>query len=73
MYKFGRPKLPISDLLFSSALKVYSTFSLRRFMSDVKIANEMKLIDEVPSERAGVNLDLRENRWLNLIKISCKN
>ena len=26
--------------------------------------------DEVPSERAGVNLELRENRWLDLIKIS---
>ena len=26
--------------------------------------------DEVPSERAGVNLELGENRWLNLIKLS---
>ena len=26
--------------------------------------------DEVPSERAGVNLELGENRWLDLIKIS---
>jgi len=47
-YKFGRPTLPISDMIFSSALKIYSTFSLRRFMSDVKIAKEMKLIDYVP-------------------------
>jgi len=47
-YKFGRPKLTYSDLIFSSALKVYSTFSLRRFMSDVKIAKEMKLIDYTP-------------------------
>lgn len=47
-YKFGRPTLPISDMLFSSALKVYSTFSLRRFMSDIKIAKEMNLIDSVP-------------------------
>ncbi|MEK6861537.1 MAG: hypothetical protein AABY07_06210, partial [Nanoarchaeota archaeon] len=59
--------------LISCAKTPFNSFSLRRFMSDVKIANEMKLIDEVPSERAGVNLDLRENRWLNLIKISCKN
>ena len=29
-YKFGRPTLPISDMIFASALKVYSTFSLRR-------------------------------------------
>ena len=48
MYKFGRPTLPFSDMIFSSAMKVYSTFSLRRFMSDLKIAKEMKLIDEVP-------------------------
>lgn len=47
-YKFGRPKVPISDMLFSSALKVYSTFSLRRFMSDIKIAKEMNLVDSVP-------------------------
>ena len=47
-YKFGRPTLPISDMIFASALKVYSTFSLRRFMSDVKIAKEMNLIDSVP-------------------------
>lgn len=43
-YKFGRPTLPISDMLFASALKVYSTFSLRRFMSDFKIAKEMNLV-----------------------------
>lgn len=48
-YKFGRPTLPISDMLFASALKVYSTFSLRRFMSDVKIAKGMNLIDVVPN------------------------
>ena len=47
-YKFGRPKLPISDMLFASALKIYSTFSLRRFMSDVKIAKEMQLLDTTP-------------------------
>jgi len=26
--------------------------------------------DEVPSEKAGVNLELGENRWLDLIKLS---
>src|SRR3989344_6625062 len=43
-YKFGRPTLPISDMLFASALKVYTTFSLRRFISDFKIAREMNLV-----------------------------
>ncbi len=47
-YKFGRPTLPISELLFSSVMKVYTTFSLRRFMSDIKIAKEMGLMDKVP-------------------------
>ncbi len=48
-YKFGRPTLPISDMLFASALKVYSTFSLRRFMSDMKIAQAMNVVDVVPN------------------------
>jgi len=47
-YKFGRPTLPLSEMIFASALKVYSTFSLRRFMSDMKIVKEMNLIDSVP-------------------------
>lgn len=46
-YNFGRPKLSYADMIFSSAMKVYTTFSLRRFMSDMKIAKEMGLIDEV--------------------------
>lgn len=48
-YKFGRPTLPISEMLFASALKVYSTFSLRRFMSDMKIAQAMNMVDVVPN------------------------
>jgi len=47
-YTFGRPKLPLSDMVFASALKVYSTFSLRRFVSDMQIAKEKSLIDKVP-------------------------
>jgi len=39
-YKFGRQNLPISEMIFSSALKVYSTFSLRRFMNNVKITKK---------------------------------
>jgi transposase len=48
-YKFGRPTLPISEMLFASALKVYSTFSLRRFMSDMKIAQAMNIVEVVPN------------------------
>lgn len=47
-YKFGRPKLPMQDMIFSSALKVYSTFSGRRFISDLQIAKEKDYIDKVP-------------------------
>jgi len=47
-YKFGRPTLPMSEMIFNSVMKIYSTFSLRRFMSDSKIAKEFGLIDNVP-------------------------
>jgi len=49
IYKFGRPTLPFSDMLFGSIMKVYTGFSLRRFMSDMKIAKEMGLVEIVPS------------------------
>jgi transposase len=48
-YEFGRPTLPLSEMVFDSALKVYSTFSLRRFMCDVKIAKERGYIGTVCS------------------------
>jgi len=38
LYSFGRPKLSAREMVFSSALKVYSTFSLRRFVGDMQIA-----------------------------------
>ena len=47
-YKFGRPTLPFADMLFGSIMKVYTGFSLRRFMSDMKIAKEMDLVNKVP-------------------------
>src|SRR3989338_4989882 len=47
-YEFGRPKLPMKDMIFASALKVYSTFSLRRFMTDIKIAYEKSCISKKP-------------------------
>jgi transposase len=47
-YIFGRPKLPLADMVFASALKVFSTFSLRRFTTDMEVAKERGLIDKVP-------------------------
>src|ERR687889_2160902 len=34
----GRPRLPLSDMLFASVYKVYVGFSLRRFNSDLQQA-----------------------------------
>jgi len=48
LYKFGRPTLPFNDMLFGSIMKTYTGFSLRRFMSDMKIAKEFGLIYKVP-------------------------
>lgn len=48
-YNFGRPQMPYSDMVFSSALKVYSTFSLRRFMCDMETAREKGHIDKTCS------------------------
>ena len=48
-YKFGRPTLPMSDMVYSSIMKIFTTFSLRRFMSDMEIANEKGYITKTPS------------------------
>lgn len=47
-YTFGRPTLPISDMVYSCVMKVYTTFSLRRFMSDMQIAKEKGYIESKP-------------------------
>ena len=47
-YKFGRPTLSMSDMLYASILKVFTTFSLRRFMSDVQIAQEKGYVETKP-------------------------
>ena len=40
----GRPRLPMRDMVFTSALKVYTTFSCRRFMSDMRMALEKQYL-----------------------------
>ena len=49
LYKRGRPRLPVSDILFSIAVKVFSTMSTRRVMSDVRDARAKALLDCIPS------------------------
>ena len=44
----GRPNMPIRDQLFASALKVYSQFSLRRFMTDLNSAKNSGYVDNAP-------------------------
>lgn len=47
-YVFGRPSIPTTDMMFAAALKVYTTFSLRRFMTDMKEARQKGYISSVP-------------------------
>jgi len=46
--KNGRPRLPISDAIFSACFKVYSTVSGRRFMSDLRDAQAKGFIAKLP-------------------------
>jgi transposase len=44
----GRPRLPLSDMLFSCVYKVYCCFSARRFMSDLREAQAKEHIHRTP-------------------------
>lgn len=45
----GRPRLPLSDMLFAVGVKVYSTMSGRRAMTDLRNAHKSGLISCCPS------------------------
>ena len=45
---FGRPRLPLSDMLYAMAVKVYCGMSGRRAMSFIRDAKERGLIDKMP-------------------------
>jgi transposase len=45
----GRPRLPIEDMLFSMAFKVYSTVSGRRFQSDLSDAHAKGYLSKLPA------------------------
>ena len=57
----GRPNMPVRDLFFASALKVYSQFSLRRFETDLKIAKGMGYTDNIPCYSTTGKFMEREN------------
>ncbi len=44
----GRPRIPLEDMIFSCVFKVYSTFSSRRFIPDLKDAENKGFISELP-------------------------
>jgi transposase len=46
--RFGRPRLPVADMLFSMVFKTYSTLSGRRFATDLREAHSRGLISELP-------------------------
>src|SRR3990167_10874720 len=45
-YNFGRPKNHLGDVIFSMVFKTYSTFSGRRFNSDLRWALEKGFIEK---------------------------
>jgi hypothetical protein len=44
----GRPRIPLAERLFASIYKVYSTFSGRRFMTDLKEAQKKGYLSRLP-------------------------
>jgi len=46
-YTFGRPNNNLGDTIFSMVFKVYSTYSGRRFATDLKMAQEKGLIETI--------------------------
>jgi transposase len=45
---FGRPRLPLSDMLFAIVLKVYCGFSSRRTVSDLREAQQRGYLSRAP-------------------------
>jgi hypothetical protein len=45
---FGRPRLPVADMIFASAFKVYSTVSGRRFSTDLRDAHNKGYLSKAP-------------------------
>lgn len=44
----GRPRLPVRDMLYCMALKVYIKFPMRRSVSDLEVAYERGFISRIP-------------------------
>jgi transposase len=46
---FGRPRLPLADIIFAATFKTYSTVSGRRLMSDLRDAKAKGYLSKMPS------------------------
>jgi transposase len=53
--KKGRPRIPIQDAIFAACFKVYSTMSARRFMSDLRAAQEKGHVTKTPHFNSVLN------------------
>jgi transposase len=49
---FGRPRLPLADIIFGVVFRTYSTFSGRRFTSDLRDAFSKGYLSQLPSYNA---------------------
>lgn len=68
-YTFGRPRIPLRDMVFASALKVYSGFSLRRFVSLMRDAARKGCTDTVCSYSTVSNYMRRKGLYEILQKL----
>jgi transposase len=44
----GRPPIPLADAIYAACLKIFTTLSVRRFMSDLRQAHERGYLSRVP-------------------------
>jgi transposase len=59
--KTGRQRLPLADVIFAAAFKTYSTFSGRRFMTDLREAHAKGYLSKLPCYNSVFNyLDMTE-------------
>jgi transposase len=61
----GRPRIPLSDAVFAATFKIYSTFSGRRFITDLRDAQAKGFIQRIPHYNSIFNY--LENPELTLI------
>ena len=64
---FGRPCLPLSDMVFAAGVKIYSTFSVRRAMTDIRVAHDKQQMEKLPCY-ASVMSYLRRPEMMPLLK-----